>query len=81
MAWTLSVWNNTLCAFAIFPISFIGSTKEIYFTSCGSESDNLAIKGICYKNRERKNHIITTKIEHPAVLHTCESLEKQGHCI
>ncbi len=52
--------------------------KEIYFTSCGSESDNLAIKGICYKNRERKNHIITTKIEHPAVLHTCESLEKQG---
>ena len=53
-------------------------TKEIYFTSCGSESDNLAIKGVAYANRERGNHIITTKIEHPAVLHTCQNLEKQG---
>lgn len=52
--------------------------KEIYFTSCGSESDNLAIKGVAYANRERGNHIITTKIEHPAVLHTCQNLEKQG---
>lgn len=52
--------------------------KEIYFTSCGSESDNLALKGICYENREKKNHIITSKIEHPAVLHTCENLERQG---
>ena len=52
--------------------------KEIYFTSCGSESDNLAIKGIAYQNREKGNHIITTKIEHPAVLHTCQTLEKQG---
>lgn len=53
-------------------------TKEIYFTSCGSESDNLAIKGVAYANREKGNHIITTKIEHPAVLHTCQNLEKQG---
>ena len=52
--------------------------KEIYFTSCGSESDNLAIKGVAYANRNRGNHIITTKIEHPAVLHTCEHLEKEG---
>lgn len=52
--------------------------KEIYFTSCGSESDNLAIKGVCYKNKQKGNHIITTKIEHPAVLHTCQTLEKQG---
>lgn len=52
--------------------------KEIYFTSCGSESDNLAIKGVCYKNKQKGNHIITTKIEHPAVLHTCQALEKQG---
>lgn len=52
--------------------------KEIYFTSCGSESDNLALKGIAYQNREKGNHIITTKIEHPAVLHTCQTLEKQG---
>jgi cysteine desulfurase len=55
-----------------------GNSKEIYFTSCGSESDNLAIKGVAYANRKRGNHIITTKIEHPAVLHTCEHLEKEG---
>jgi len=53
-------------------------SKEIYFTSCGSESDNLAIKGIAYKNRNKGNHIITTKIEHHAVLNTCQNLEKQG---
>lgn len=52
--------------------------KEIYFTSCGSESDNLAIKGVCYKNKQKGNHIITSKIEHPAVLHTCQNLERQG---
>lgn len=52
--------------------------KEIYFTSCGSESDNLAIKGIAYQNRNKGNHIITTKIEHPAILNTCKTLEKQG---
>ena len=52
--------------------------KEIYFTSCGSESDNLAIKGIAYANKEKGNHIITTKIEHHAVTESCEFLEKQG---
>lgn len=52
--------------------------KEIYFTSCGSESDNLAIKGIAYANKQKGNHIITSKIEHPAVLHTCKRLESQG---
>lgn len=54
------------------------SPKEIYFTGCGSESDNLAIKGIAYANRNKGNHIITTKIEHHAVLETCETLEKEG---
>ena len=53
--------------------------KEIYFTSCGSESDNLSLKGVAYANRDRGNHIITTKIEHPAVLHTCQHLEKEGY--
>ena len=55
--------------------------QEIYFTSCGSESDNLAIKGIAYGNRKKGNHIITTRIEHPAILKTCEFLEKQGYHI
>lgn len=52
--------------------------KEIYFTSCGSESDNLAIKGFCFANKEKGRHIITSKIEHHAVLNSCKSLESQG---
>lgn len=54
------------------------NSKEIYFTACGSESDNLAIKGIAYANKEKGNHIITSKIEHHAVLNSCKTLEKQG---
>lgn len=52
--------------------------NEIYFTSGGTESDNWAIKAVYEAYRDRGNHIITTKIEHHAVLHTCEYLEKQG---
>ena len=52
--------------------------KEIYFTGGGSESDNIAIKGIAYANREKGNHIITSKIEHPAILNSCKTLEKEG---
>lgn len=59
---------------------FLGAeSKEIYFTSGGSESDNWAIKGIADSLREKGNHIITTKIEHHAVLHTCEFLERHGY--
>ncbi len=52
--------------------------EEIYFTSCGSESDNTALKGIAYANQEKGKHIITSKIEHPAILNTCENLQKHG---
>lgn len=52
--------------------------NEIYFTSCGSESDNLAIKGVARAHRQNGNHIITSRIEHPAVLNTCRQLEKEG---
>jgi cysteine desulfurase len=52
--------------------------SEIYFTSGGSESDNWAIKGIAQANKSKGNHIITTKIEHHAVINTCKYLEKNG---
>ena len=59
---------------------FLGARddKEIYFTSCGSESANMAIKGVANCNKEKK-HLITTKIEHPCVLNTYKEFEKQGY--
>lgn len=55
--------------------------EEIIFTSSGTESDNLAIKGIAYANRDKGNHIITTEIEHHAVLESTRFLETQGFSV
>jgi len=53
--------------------------NEIIFTGCGTESDNMAIKGVAFAAREKGRHIITTQVEHHAVLHTCQFLEKMGY--
>lgn len=58
---------------------FHAKPKEIYFTSCGTESDNWAIISYALANRTKGNHIITSKIEHHAVLHSCAWLEKNGY--
>lgn len=55
--------------------------NEVYFTAGGSESDNWAIKGAAFARKDKGRHIITTAVEHHAVLHACEWLEKQGYTV
>jgi cysteine desulfurase len=52
--------------------------REVIFTSGGSESDNLAIRGVALRNRDRGNHLVCSQVEHHAVLHTCQDLERAG---
>jgi len=54
------------------------SADDIFFTSCGTESVNLAVKGVAYANRRRGNHIVWSEVEHPAILSSIEFLEKEG---
>lgn len=54
-------------------------TKQLFFTSCGTEGDNWAIQAACWQNRHVGKHIVTTAVEHNAVLETCKWLEKQGY--
>lgn len=64
---------------AVIARSLHAQTNEIYFTAGGSESDNWALKGTAEAYKEKGRHIITTQIEHHAVLHTCRYLEEQGY--
>lgn len=74
--------RNTKMAIDIAREKIAGSINarrdEIFFTGGGSEADNWAIKGIAFANKDKGNHIITTGIEHHAVMHTCEYLEELG---
>lgn len=59
--------------------SLLGAEKDsVVFTGGGTESDNLAIKGVAWANQDKGRHIVTSAVEHHAVLHTCEFLAKQG---
>lgn len=58
--------------------SINANADEIYFTSGGTEGNNLILKGVAFANRDKGNHIITTRVEHKCILESCKWLEKQG---
>ncbi len=78
--YSLSEKANDIVEKAQIKIGFLinANPQEIIFTSGATESNNLAIKGVAFANKNKGNHIITTKIEHPSVLNTCKYLEKNG---
>ena len=55
--------------------------SEVIFTGCGTESDNTVLLGVAQRYGDKGKHIITTNVEHHAILHTCEYLEKQGYSV
>lgn len=75
---SLNVHNDVLEARKRVALAIGAKTEEIYFTSGGTESDNLAIKGFAYANKSKGNHIITSCIEHPAIINSCKTLEREG---
>ena len=72
--------RNAIAASREKVVQLVAAEKplEVIFTSGGTESNNLAIKGVAYRNREKGNHIITTAIEHISVINICKFLQKQG---
>lgn len=64
---------------AVLAKSLNANPREIYFTACGTESDNWAIKGVAHANAAKGKHLITSKIEHHAVLHSMQALEREGY--
>ena len=64
-------------------VAFVGAKKneEIFFTSGGTESNNLAIKGVAYRNKDKGNHVVTTAIEHMSVMNPCKALMKEGFSV
>ena len=70
--WTLEKARERVAGF------IQAQTNEIYFVSCGTEANNLAVRGIASAHRKRGRHVITSRVEHASVLHSCRTLESQG---